>query len=96
MEGRHQLDIDQWLDLLHQQTDHTMSHTHQAVSQPHGLPLESFEDPLQEDHPEEVRVSESYISRGGAEVWEGCLRWAGDVEHPAHSLQSHLNLGKQE
>ena len=73
-----------------------MSHTHQAVSQPHGFPLESFEDPLQEDHPEEVWVSESYISRGGAQVWEGCLRWAGDVEHPAHSLQSHLNLGKQE
>ena len=71
-----------------------MHHTHHAVRQSHGLPLGRLDDELQHDHAEEVRVGESYISRGGTEVWEGGLGRAGDIEHPAHSLQSDLSLGK--
>ena len=79
-------------NLLHQQADHTMDHTHHPVSQSHRLPLDCLDDELQEDHPEEVRVGESYVARGGGDVWEGRLGRDGQVEHPANSLQSYLSL----
>ena len=80
-------------NLLHQQTDHPMDHTHHPVSQSHLLPLDCLHGELQEDHPEEVGVGESYVARGGGDVWEGRLGRAGQVEHPANSLQSDLSLG---
>ena len=71
-----------------------MHHTHHSVSQSHGLSLDRLDDELQHYHPEEVRVGESEISRGGGDVWEGCLGRTGEVEHPANALQSHLSLGE--
>ena len=70
-----------------------MHHTHHPVSQSDGVPLDGLDGPLQDDHPEEVGVGEGQVARGGGDVWEGGLGWAGDVEHPAHSLQSDLSVG---
>ena len=67
-----------------------MDHTHHPVSHPDSVPLHCLDHELQADHAKKVGRGQGHIARGGAQVREGGLCRARQIEHPAHTLESSV------